>query len=194
MAKFRTLTHTAPVLITLQEFKTQLQFDDPAAAHDEDSLLQIYIDAAIKQAEQKTNSAISEVKYQVFGDSFADVLKFKNQLVKEDSVAITYKPTSYTTGNLDTLSTDLWSLDQVDDFERRIVFEDDLPEVLPNNSEAVQVELITGYTADTLPQDIKVAVMLYASDMYNNRTDVPKEKHSAADKLLAPYKYYPTVD
>lgn len=176
-------------VVTLEEFKTQLQFDEPLEAHPEDTLLQIYIKAAVAHAENKIQTALLEVKYLVTGNSFEDVLNFKKQRIKSVD-SFKYKPTDYTSGDLTDVPAEMYELTTVDDFEQRITYSEavEQPDV-KETIDAVQLTVILGF--DAIPEDIKTAVFLYATDMYNNRSDRPKEKISAADTLLAPYRYYP---
>lgn len=188
MAFFTEETHTpTDKIVTLATAKKHLQLD--AADDSEDEILQIYIDAAIAQAENYIESVILERKYKVVGVSFEDVLNFTKQRLKS-IITFTYKDTS---GDVQPLDASFYRINQVDKFEYNIKYVTDdaeLPEVKPLTQDAVTVEMLLGFKKVQKP--IVSAILLLIKDMYEIRSDRPKHQNTAAFNLLKPYRYYPS--
>lgn len=192
MPKYKNLphTHTALDVISLVTAKLQCQFDAPADPHEDDPLITLYINSGVSHAEAKIESAIKEVKIQILASSFEDVLNFKKARLKSVD-AFQYR--QKTDGELQAFTSDDYEVVSVDDFQQVIEYTEgiEFPE-LYEASDAVQVSATYGY--DEIPEDIINAILLFVKDMHDNKADRPKEKLSAADKLLAPYRYYPIVE
>lgn len=180
--------HTQPTIITLERAKQQLRFDDPSAAHDEDVLIQAYIDAAISYAENYTCQEIKEKKFKINGKSFDDALTFNKQLIQSIDL-IRYKDAN---GDLQTISDSNYQLQDVDDYERKIEFSEDFdfPTVQDYRFDAVQISVTVGYASGAVPEDMQIAILMLIGHYYENRQDAVKEKCTAAENMLAKYRRY----
>ena len=180
------LEYDSPDVISLPRVRKQLQLEDDFVEDDE--LLRDYIDAAIVEAENYINSEITEKKYQITGKSIADVLTFKRQkITKIDSFE--YRNES---GDVVQISSDDYSLQNADNFANEIVFNDGfvLPSVKENTVNAVTLKVTVGYPSGKVPKAIQKALLLMVTDSYENRTDTVKEKVTASENALHPYKRY----
>ena len=189
MALIIDVINTVPqVVISLSKAKKQMRFDDADAEHLEDELIQVYIDAAITKAENFINSEITEKKYEIRGKSFADVLTFSRQKIQKVT-AVTFKDTS---GASQTVNAEDYHLTTVDKYENQFSFNEDfvLPEVKAYTPDAVSVFLTVGYPSGKVPKDLQVAILMLASSYNEKREDSVKDKTTAAENLLQPYRKY----
>lgn len=188
MALELTVDHIAPEVVSLVKAKKQMRFDDAEAEHLEDDLIYVYIEAAVKYAENFIESEISEKKYEIRGKSFKDALSFSRQKVQAIDV-IKYKDIA---GELKTVEAANYHLETVDKYETKIVFNEDyiLPEVKQFTPDAVTLFVTVGYAAGKVPKDIIVAVLMLASSYNEKREDSIKDKRTAAENLLQPYRKY----
>ena len=180
------LEHTSPEIISLAKAKKQLQIETDFI--EDDDLILDYIEAAISQAENIINSEISEKKYEIQGKSFEDVLGFNRQKITSvDSVVIVDE-----NGDNQTVNADNYSLETVDKYENKIVFKEDyqLPEVQKYNRNAVNLKVTVGYKAGKVPKAIQKALLLMITHSYEYRSDTVKEKCTAAEIALQPYRRY----
>lgn len=186
MARFTEIAHTATPIITLEKAKKQCRIE--ADYTDEDDLLQDYIDASVAIAESKIYCAIKERKYEVTGKSFSDVLQFSKQKINAID-KIEYVDVA---GVTQTLSTDQYSLDEVDSYQNKICFinEPELPAVKEFTPNAVKLTVLVGYQSVKIPKDIKAALLMLVTDMYEKRMNFVQEKQTAVDNLLQKHKYY----
>ncbi|OCK44376.1 hypothetical protein BA195_06780 [Tenacibaculum soleae] len=186
MARFTEIAHTPDPIITLAKAKKQCRIE--ADYTDEDDLLQDYIDASVAIAESKIYCAIQERKYAVTGKSFSDVLQFSKQKI----TAIDKIEYVDEAGNTQILSDDLYSLDEVDAYENKICFinESELPTVKKLTPNAVTLTVLVGYPAGKIPKDIKAALLMLVTDMYEKRMNFVQEKQTAVDNLLHKHRYY----
>lgn len=62
---------------------------------------------------------------------------------------------------------------------------------LPNLSVfGVELTYTVGYTQESLPDDLKLAILAHVGVSYEQRANPVAERYTLADKLLAPYKLY----
>ena len=59
-----------------------------------------------------------------------------------------------------------------------------------NSGELVEYKLVSGYTQEDCPEDIKMAILLIASKYFNNPVDSVEQLPKASTNLLKPYKNY----
>lgn len=137
MAFVTEIEHESPEIISLSIARKQLQLEVDFT--EDDQLIQLYIDAAIGDAEAVINSAILEVKERVEGKSFADVLKYSNQKIQSIDL-VKYKDLE---GVSKTIEATNYSLERVDKYENKIVFNEDFvfPEVKQFDSKAVTINI-----------------------------------------------------
>jgi len=180
------LDHTAPEVISLAKARKQLQLESDFI--EDDSLITDYIDAAIVQAENYINSEINEKKFEVRGKSFHDVLGFRKQKITSIE-SIVYKNEA---GESITIAATNYSLQNVDKYENEIVFNDDyvLPIVKEYSSAAVVLKVTVGYPSGKVPKIIQKVLLVMVSESYENRTDTVKEKSTATENALHPYKRF----
>lgn len=180
------LEHTAPEVISLAKARKQLQLESDFI--EDDSLITDYIDAAIVQAENYINSEINEKKFEIRGKSFDDVFRFKKQKITSVQ-SIIYKNE---VGEDQTIAETNYSLQNVDKYENAIVFNDDfvLPMVKPFDSSAVILKVTVGYSSGKVPKIIQKALLVMITESYENRTDTVKEKSTASENALHPYKRF----
>ena len=186
MAFVEQIFYYSPVVVSLEKAKKQLRFDDAEAFHLEDDLIQMYVDGAVKKAENYINSEISEKKFRVTGSSFDDVLTFSRQIIRSVDV-FSYKDVD---GTVHEIGSENYSLQTVDRYENVILFSDgyELPEVKKSIRDAVTLEVTTGYSGAEVPEDMRIAILLLASGYHEHREDTVKEKTTSAENLLYPYK------
>ena len=186
MAFIVELAHTTPEVISLATAKKQLQLESDFI--EDDTLIQIYIDAAITEAENYINSEITEKKFRVDGKSFADALTFSKQKITAiDSVVYTDVD-----GAEQTIDAANYYLDAVDKYENKIVFKEDytLPEVKPYTQNAVKISVTVGYAAGKVPKAMQKALLLMITNSYEFRTDNVKEKCTVSENTLHKYRRF----
>lgn len=181
-------THSSPTIITLLQAKKQLQFDAPADSHEDDDLINEIIDEAISVAENIINSEIKEKVFTIKGKSFEDVFAFKKQIITNVE-AFTYKDTD---GNVQTVPAENYSLQTVDKFENKIEFTEnyELPEVKQYDPAAVTLTVKVGYADGKTPKGLIKGLKLLITHFYEHRSDSVKEKTTAAELILQPYRRY----
>ena len=181
--------HTFDPLITLAEAGRQLKFDKDwyvADVLDEADLVQQYIDAAIIECENYTNTSINEAKFII-----ESTIQFENYFKIQVSPVQTINSIKYkdTDGNDQILGAELYSLKPFDEFQSIIYFNDfdNIPTVQEGS---IEIEITTGYTAATLPKAIKQAAMLILTNSYENRGDSVEVLTKASTNKLRPYRFY----
>lgn len=181
-------THTSPTVLSRLQAKRQLNFNSPAEAHEDDDLIDEIIDEAISVAESIINSEIKEKVFTVTGKSFADVLSFKKQIITSVET-FTYKDAN---GSVQTVPSANYSLQSVDKYENKIEFTEDyeLPEVKEYDPAAVTLQVKVGYADGKTPKSIIKALKLLVTHFYEYRSDSIKEKTTAAEIILQPYRRY----
>lgn len=186
MARLIEEAHVAPTYISLQDAKQQLRFDDPAAPHPEDTLIQAYIDAAYDYAENYTGQEITEKIYTVQGKSWEDALQFNRQKIQSIQ-SITYRDVN---GDAQTVAAENYQLATVDKFENKIEFLEnfEFPEVQEYRFDAVTITLKVGYATAKLPKNMRIGLYLLIAHYYENRQDAIKERCTAAENMLYKYK------
>ena len=188
MALIVSKDHVSPEIFSLEKLRKQCRFDDPTVVHEEDDLLQDYLDSAISEAENYISSDINEKKYKITGKSFEDVLSFSKQILRSVDV-FTYKDEN---GDNQEVGVDNFYLETVDSFETKICFKEDytLPDVEKYSPTAVTLEVTTGYASGKVPKDIKKALLLMVTHSYEHRNDTIKEKATKAEVILHSYRKY----
>lgn len=185
------IAHTSPELITLAEIKKQLKLNEDEAFTVEDALLTTYIKAGIKIAENYINQSISEAKFKITANSFINNYAFiRGPISAIDSVK--YYNEAETEEILPS-DTELYELRPIDEFQHEIFYEDfsNLPTVQTGRSNAVTINIITGYASGSaLPDDIRAAIYLIIGALYENRQDTIAKLPNKSTLLLHPYRFY----
>lgn len=186
MAFIVELEHIAPEVISLTTARKQLQLE--ADFTEDDALIEIYIEAAIIDAENYINLEITEKKFRIDGKSFEDVLKFNKQKITSID-SILYKDV---TGVEQTIDPENYHLDSVDKYENKITFKEDfvLPEVKEYTPNAVKISVTVGYPSGKVPKAIVKNLLLMITNSYEFRTDTVKEKITASETSLHKYRRY----
>lgn len=181
-------THSAPTIITLTQAKKQLQFDAPADEHEDDDVIQEMIDEAIEVAENIINSEIKEKVFTITGKSFEDVFTFKRQIITNVE-SFTYKDAN---GNSQTINASNYSLQKVDKYENKIVFNEDftIPDVKKYDPAAVSLQVKVGYANGKTPKTAIRGIKLLIADFYKNRYNTVQEKRTAAEHILQSLRRY----
>lgn len=186
MAFVEDLEYTSPEIISLAIARKQLQLEEDFT--EDDTLIQLYIDAAITEAENYTNIEISEKKFRVDGKSFEDALTFSKQKIQAID-SIKYIDVD---GVTQTIAAEKYSLQKVDKYENKITFSEDytLPEVKEFTPNAVQISVTVGYESGKVPKAIQKALLLMITNSYEFRNDAVKEKCTASENVLHKYRRY----
>ena len=144
--------------ITLQEAKDHLR----AEFQGEDDLINMYIKAAYKAAEEYTWSKISTTKLREYFQSWSQVLKV-TQPITQDTVVVNYIDEN---GDLQVL-TEVYKTDKLYN-ELYYTGSPSLP-TLADQRNAIYVDYYTGYSE--VPEDIIVAMLLMITEYYDERID-----------------------
>lgn len=186
MAFIQELEHEAPEVISLAMARKQLQLEEDFT--EDDTLIQMYIDAAIVDAENYINSEISEKKFKVQGKSFDDAMAFNKQILQSVE-SIKYKPKS---GSEITIDAENYSIVNVDKYQNKIEFVENFeyPEIKPFTPDAVTIEFTVGYPEGKVPKAIQKDLLLMITSSYEFRTDTVKEKVTASETSLHRYRRY----
>ena len=101
----------------------------------------------------------------------------------------TYKDAN---GDVQTVPSANYSLQSVDKYENKIEFTEDyeLPEVKEYDPAAVTLQVKVGYADGKTPKGIIKALKLLITHFYEHRSDSVKEKTTAAELILQPYRRY----
>lgn len=179
---------TRPVGIA--DMRRQLRLDDIT---EEDSYIETLIDAVVADIEKKYSIAMIEqtivARFPAFPTSNTLPLRLpvgpvseisSVKYIDEDGQEQTWDSNEYILGLIDTS-----------------------PYVMPKNGEeyptglsiqpdAVRVEYVAGFgsAAANVPQNIKIAIMLAAADLYENREDPVRNMPKASEKIMQSYMPY----
>jgi len=176
-------THIAETLISKTEAKAQLKLETDYVL--EDDLIEMYINAAIVDCENYTNTSINEAKFKIKTTKFENNFKLNVSPVQTID-SIKYKDPA---GEVQTLAADKYELRPYDKYQSEIYFTDfdNIPTITEGT---VEIEITTGYKAATLPMAIKQAAMLTIGNFYENRQDSVEALPKASTNLLRSYRFY----
>lgn len=157
----RVLTAGVYTSLTLELFKQHLKWD--ADDTSEDTIMQVYLTSAIKQAEAYTRRVIDPATWQTYLTSFHDFTFDIHPInaitsVKyydEDNALQTLAASNYT-----------W-INNGADVYGELEFESGLPD-LYDRHEPVIIEFTAGYA--TYPSDLVGTILQYAGDLFETRT------------------------
>ena len=171
--------------VTLQEAKDQLRVD----TSDEDTLIQNLIYVAQRQVEEFTNLDLTGATYDFYLTNLpADGIVLPKSPVASIS-SIKYRDAS----NVE----QTWATSNyyyiVQESPLRIRYTDayTLPSLYTNRFDAITVRFVTGFTSpDALPTPLKQAVLIILTDLYETRSDTPRERFSNWQSLCYPYRVW----
>ena len=168
------------LVVSLLEFKQQIKWDLTDTS--EDTLMDTYINAATRQAENFTEIVIQKSTWKTYLDYFAD---FKMDVSPVDSSTVTIQ--YYDVNNtLQPLSTTEYSVRNVGS-GLKILFDGTMPS-LYDRYEAVIVSYSAGYLTADVPYQIKLAIMLQAADYFEGRSVGEVADNTKFFELLYPFK------
>lgn len=158
----RVLTPGTYSVITLTVFKQHLKWNPDDTS--EDTIMQIYLTSAIKQAEAYTRRVIDPATWQTYLTSFHD-FTFDVAPINTVSSVKYYDSTN----TLTTLATSNYTfINKGADSYAELEFESGLPE-LYDRAEPVVIEFTAGYS--TYPVDLVGPILQYAADLFETRTN-----------------------
>lgn len=182
------ISQSTGACVTLDEVKSHLKIETTA----EDTLLAIYVKAAENEAENRMRRAVSTQTWDLVLDSFPDGgIEIPRPPISSSAadVTITYYDSS---GNLSTLASTAYTVDS-DSEPGWIVPSDDneWPETY-DMINAVRVRYGCGLASTSVPNPIKIWVLMRTGAMFNNREAIGDERtkelpRSFVDGLLDPY-------
>ncbi len=147
-----------------------------------DTVMELALDAAIAKVEELTERALGEQVWVLTLDAFADAIELARGPVTEvdsvryydaEGIQLVADPALYAT---DLVSTPAWVV---------LSEGESWPETL-SAVNAVSVEFTVGYTAETLPASLKLAVLMLAATWFSDRESAAVPK-SVLD-LAAPFR------
>lgn len=171
---------TATTVVTLAKAKKQLRLE--TSFNEEDELIQDYIEAAIKNAENFIGGNITDKNYTYLLDGFDSELVFEAFPIKSiTSIKYWKDETKETMPDTD------YKLTALNQKVSKIRFTKELPNV-DKRFDAVEVVVNVGMA--TIEKPIQQAILLMVSDMYERREDRGEVLSLTSYSLLRPYKLY----
>lgn len=181
---FKVTTPPAAEPVSLSEAKLHLKVDTSA----DDTLISALITAARQHLERHCNSAFVTQTITEVWDSFYKRNHFSVAPV-QSLTSYQYKPEGETT----TYSTTDASLYGLDTFAKPgyiYKLPDTVYPITEDVPDAVRAVYVAGYgSAADVPAPIKAAILLVVGDLYEKRQDGVKQLPTAAEYLVAPYRY-----
>ena len=166
MRAFKVVTAATSNPITLTEAKTHLKVDTTA----DDTFITNLIKSATSSAQEYTNRFFIATTIQQVGDKWEDI----SNLLKSPVASVTNIKYVDTSGSLQTLSTDVYFVDDVNKPARiGLKPNQSYPEII-DRLNAVQVNYVVGLAAgpDEVDEGIRQALLLTIGNWYQNRQAV----------------------
>ena len=166
MRAFKVVTPATSNPITLTEAKTHLKVDTTA----DDTFITNLIKSATSSAQEYTNRFFIATTIQQVGDKWEDI----SNLLKSPVASVTNIKYVDTSGSLQTLSTDVYFVDDVNKPARiGLKPNQSYPEII-DRLNAVQVNYVVGLAAgpDEVDEGIRQALLLTIGNWYQNRQAV----------------------
>jgi len=156
---------TAATAVTLDEFKIHLRMELDET--NQDDVLEMYIEAATKEAELYTRRALRESSWQAITDRFHYCLALDVAPIDVESIEVKYRDVN----NVEqTLSSAQYTVKNFGPDEYlQIVFDGTSLPTLYDRWDAVKIEFDAGY--EEVPAKIKVWIMDKAASLSENRQD-----------------------
>ena len=166
MRAFKVVTPATSNPITLTEAKTHLKVDTTA----DDTFITNLIKSATSSAQEYTNRFFIQTTIQQVGDKWEDI----SNLLKSPVASVTNIKYVDTSGSLQTLSTDVYFVDDVNKPARiGLKPNQSFPEII-DRLNAVQVNYVVGLAtgSDEVEEGIRQALLLTNGNWYQNRQAV----------------------
>lgn len=169
--------------ISLSQLKDHLRI----TWSDEDTILGVYLDAAIDFISEYTGRKISQSSQDSYFDFFSDL-----ELIGDNplSVVVTYIDTD---GNEQTLSDAIYNLKT---HKARpyltLAYGQSWPSVRYEDA-AIRVNYTSGYTSETIPDSLVSAVLIEAANNYEfreNETLIKLQNRRTVERLSKPFRVY----
>ena len=168
-----TVTPTEPV--SLAELKVHLRIDSTDSTS-EDTLMQSYITASRKQAENLTKRSLVVTTWQLIMDDFAHStvavsLPRPPLSTVSSNITITYIKDT-TAGDTTTVSSTVFNIDaNSEPGQIYPVFDGEWPDDIRDERNAVTIQYVSGYSsaATPAPDDLKTWIKVRAGQMYEYR-------------------------
>ena len=181
---FKVTTPPATEPVSLSEAKLHLKVDTSA----DDTLISALITAARQHLERHCNSAFVTQTITEVWDSFYKRNHFSIAPV-QSLTTYQYKPEGETT-TYSTTDANLYGLDIFAKPGYIYKLPDTVDPITENVPDAVKAVYTAGYgSAADVPAPIKAAILLVVGDLYEKRQDGVKQLPTAAEYLIAPYRY-----
>jgi len=165
------VTGPSATAVSLATVKAHLRL--PSTYTDEDTTLQIYLEAAIKTAEDRTNRALMSQTWKAVSDRFPAGTDNFFRINKTPFVSITHIKYYDTAGTIQTLNAAAYVAAASDEPFRIYPapgYSWPLTQVRP---EAVTITFVAGYTSAALiPKNIIAGILLIVDDLYKQRGSV----------------------
>lgn len=170
--------------VTTAEAKAHLRVD----SSDEDAYIDTLVVSAQRQIEAYTNLVLSDTVYELHLSKFPT-----------DRIVLPFSPLKtltsvkyYDASNVQQTwvdGTDYYY--SIDDRLVTIEYLDGTEEVYDSRKDAVIVNFTTGYTSQAvIPPGLEHAIKLLLTDLYEMRTDLPREKFTAWKSLAYPFRVF----
>lgn len=173
---------TRAEIITLAEAKAWLR----VTRTNEDVLIQSLLDASIRWADGVCKRIFAAQDYEFYTNCFSNI-ELPNAPI--ETIALSYM--AYGETNYTTMSATKYILNNTN-IEPTVEWIDStyvLP-TLATRHDAVKVVYSGGFTAETLPENVKTAVLLKLNTLYDSRIEENKRWATSAEYLLMPYRVY----
>jgi uncharacterized phiE125 gp8 family phage protein len=178
------ITPAATLPVTLAEVKLYLKVESA----DEDALLTTLIKAAVGHIAERCGRPLAAEVWQLTLDAFSDTIELPKAPVTDATVR--YVDSAGLSQDVDLA---VYSLDLVSQPQWVVRNSDQVWPTPIDGVNAVSVEFTAGYDDTTLPQELKLAVMMLVEHWYSNRgvaqvgntvNDLP----FAVEALIGPYR------
>lgn len=201
-AGYNSISIAEDLPISLDVVKEYCRVDDPAEDHTVDLLLR----AAIEQVEKFTNMVIDENIYAISFDTFAKktilpiapVQKLLEVVtIQEGKFDSIFKSTTGLTGDVTDYSSDLYQLQENNQFYITGTFRKTLNFVTPTQG-SLRVIVKAGYNKDTykaIPSEIQNAILKICKTNFEHREDIitgsiQAKLDNSSKKMLAKYRLF----
>jgi uncharacterized phiE125 gp8 family phage protein len=170
------VTYSSDLPVTVATAKQHLRVTHSS----EDALIELYLRAAIRVVEENAHiTLLASTVTQIF-----DAIPAPGQYVDLSLPLTSLTSMSYNTVEAPADFT-TFTVGVIDaGYNRPRIY---APDGWPDGWQ-MKVIYTSGYTAETIPKPLIVAVLLTLSDMYENRTDSVKQLPTAVDHLIQPFK------
>ena len=170
--------------ISLEEARDHL--DITSGDTNDDAYIQTLIEAAQKKIEEDYDLSLTARTYDLYLDDFPNIIAiWMYPIASVDSVKYTDDD-----GNSQTVTSTNYTTDLTQK-PARIGPVSSYTWPTPRDSiAAVQVRFTTGFSSpDTIPSDIKQAMLLIIGDWFDNREDKGRRFNRVSEMILSKYKY-----